>query len=232
MLARRGAEPTWRAIADRRSSAWDAVTRSEKAGIIAVMTERGLPTSDGAPGLPLRCVRRRARRRSTSPDHRHRCFAEIASGTSSDRASGGVLPLERIPGLSGVPGLGAAGGRASGRRSEVGEGGSGGSGRDRRSRRGRCGGRGRCCRRHGSERRKPGGRQVGCVSHVGPNGPHAVVRPFGAHERDAVLRVIRRARRRRRQPQQRMPPPTLAGGHEPTAQATELTPRPSRDLSR
>jgi hypothetical protein len=40
------------------------------------MTERGLPTMDGAPACPFVAFGDDRDGRSTSPDHRHRCFAE------------------------------------------------------------------------------------------------------------------------------------------------------------
>ena len=40
------------------------------------MTERGLPTSDGAPACPFVAFEDDRDERATSPDHRHRCFAE------------------------------------------------------------------------------------------------------------------------------------------------------------
>src|SRR6188472_4413267 len=45
-------------------------------GIIARMTERGLPSMDGAPACPFVAFGDDRDGRSTSPDHRHRCFAE------------------------------------------------------------------------------------------------------------------------------------------------------------
>jgi len=40
------------------------------------MTERGLPTSDGAPACPFVAFDDDRDERATSPDHRHRCYAE------------------------------------------------------------------------------------------------------------------------------------------------------------
>ncbi len=40
------------------------------------MTERGLPSVDGAPACPFVAFEDDRESRSTSPDHRHRCFAE------------------------------------------------------------------------------------------------------------------------------------------------------------
>src|SRR4029077_7014680 len=40
------------------------------------MTERGLPSMDGAPACPFVAFGDDREARSTSPDHRHRCFAE------------------------------------------------------------------------------------------------------------------------------------------------------------
>ena len=45
-------------------------------GIIGRMTERGLPSMDGAPACPFVAFGDDRDGRSTSPDHRHRCFAE------------------------------------------------------------------------------------------------------------------------------------------------------------
>ena len=45
-------------------------------GIIAGMTERALPGMDGAPACPFVAFGDDREGRSTSPDHRHRCFAE------------------------------------------------------------------------------------------------------------------------------------------------------------
>src|SRR3954447_21981174 len=46
------------------------------AGIIRAMTERALPGMDGAPACPFVAFGDDREARSTSPDHRHRCFAE------------------------------------------------------------------------------------------------------------------------------------------------------------
>src|SRR3954454_20743423 len=46
------------------------------AGIICPMTERGLPGTDGAPACPFVAFGDDREARSTSPDHRHRCFAD------------------------------------------------------------------------------------------------------------------------------------------------------------
>src|SRR5882757_124113 len=40
------------------------------------MTERGLPSMDGAPACPFVAFGDDRDGRATSPDHRHRCFAE------------------------------------------------------------------------------------------------------------------------------------------------------------
>ena len=45
-------------------------------GIIARMTERGLPSMDGAPACPFVAFGDDRDGRSTSPDHRHRCYGE------------------------------------------------------------------------------------------------------------------------------------------------------------
>jgi LysM repeat protein len=47
------------------------------AGIIASMTDRGLPIVDGAPACPFVAFEDDRDERATSPDHRHRCYAEI-----------------------------------------------------------------------------------------------------------------------------------------------------------
>ena len=54
---------------------WGVSTRNGP-GIIARMTERGLPSMDGAPACPFVAFGDDRDGRSTSPDHRHRCFAE------------------------------------------------------------------------------------------------------------------------------------------------------------
>src|SRR3954469_21666406 len=46
------------------------------AGIIRAMTERALPGMDGAPACPFVAFGDDREARSTSPDHRHRCYAE------------------------------------------------------------------------------------------------------------------------------------------------------------
>jgi hypothetical protein len=46
------------------------------ARIIFAMTERGLPSVDGAPACPFVAFEDDRESRSTSPDHRHRCYAE------------------------------------------------------------------------------------------------------------------------------------------------------------
>ena len=48
-----------------------------RAGIIPAMTERGLPIVDGAPACPFVAFEDDRDERATSPDHRHRCYAEI-----------------------------------------------------------------------------------------------------------------------------------------------------------
>jgi len=40
------------------------------------MTERGLPIVDGAPACPFVAFEDERDERATSPDHRHRCYAE------------------------------------------------------------------------------------------------------------------------------------------------------------
>jgi LysM repeat protein len=47
------------------------------AGIIPAMTERGLPLVDGAPACPFVAFEDDRDERASSPDHRHRCYAEI-----------------------------------------------------------------------------------------------------------------------------------------------------------
>ena len=66
---------------------------------------------DGAPACPFVAFGDDREARSTSPDHRHRCFAESPAGAARARAPGGVLPLVRLPGLPDLPGLGASRGR-------------------------------------------------------------------------------------------------------------------------
>jgi len=46
--------------------------------IIASMTERGLPSVDSAPACPFVAFADDREARATSPDHRHRCYAELA----------------------------------------------------------------------------------------------------------------------------------------------------------
>ena len=52
-----------------------APARLSRAGIIAPMSERGLPT-EGAPACPFVAFEDDRDGRATAPDHRHRCFAE------------------------------------------------------------------------------------------------------------------------------------------------------------
>ncbi len=66
---------------------------------------------DGAPACPFVAFGDDRDGRSTSPDHRHRCFAESPPAPRARRPPGGLLPVERLPGLPDVPGLGEAGGR-------------------------------------------------------------------------------------------------------------------------
>jgi hypothetical protein len=47
------------------------------ARIIASMTERGLPSVDGAQACPFVAFEDDREARATSPDHRHRCYAEL-----------------------------------------------------------------------------------------------------------------------------------------------------------
>lgn len=47
-----------------------------RAGIIAAMTERGLPSTEGSPACPFVAFDDDRDARSDRPDHRHRCFAE------------------------------------------------------------------------------------------------------------------------------------------------------------
>src|SRR6478672_2746862 len=63
-------------ILSRPSRHLCAVPRPRMAGIIAAMTDRGLPMADGAPACPFVAFGDDRDGRSTSPDHRHRCFAE------------------------------------------------------------------------------------------------------------------------------------------------------------
>ncbi len=53
------------------------MVESPTAGIIRAMTERGVPIVDGAPACPFVALEDDRDARSTSPDHRHRCFAEV-----------------------------------------------------------------------------------------------------------------------------------------------------------
>ncbi len=50
--------------------------RLERPGIIAPMTDRGLPIVDGAPACPFVAYEDDRDGRGTAPDHRHRCYAE------------------------------------------------------------------------------------------------------------------------------------------------------------
>ena len=45
------------------------------------MTERGLPSVDGAPACPFVAFEDDREARATSPDHRHRCYAELVPST-------------------------------------------------------------------------------------------------------------------------------------------------------
>ena len=45
------------------------------AGIIAAMTERGLPSADGSPACPFVAFEDERDERADRPDHRHRCYA-------------------------------------------------------------------------------------------------------------------------------------------------------------
>src|SRR5688572_9335969 len=45
-------------------------------GIIAAMTERGLPSADASPACPFVAFEDERDERADRPDHRHRCFAE------------------------------------------------------------------------------------------------------------------------------------------------------------
>jgi LysM repeat protein len=45
--------------------------------MIAAMTDRGLPIVDGAPACPFVAFEDDRDERATSPDHRHRCYAEV-----------------------------------------------------------------------------------------------------------------------------------------------------------
>jgi len=51
--------------------------RTPPARIIASMTERGLTSVDGAPACPFVAFEDDRETRATSPDHRHRCYAEL-----------------------------------------------------------------------------------------------------------------------------------------------------------
>jgi LysM repeat protein len=55
----------------------DRRVRHPRAGIIAAMSERGLPAVDSAPACPFVAFEDDREARATSPDHRHRCYAEL-----------------------------------------------------------------------------------------------------------------------------------------------------------
>jgi LysM repeat protein len=48
----------------------------QRTGIIPAMTDRAIPTTEGAPACPFVAFDDDRDARSTAPDHRHRCFAE------------------------------------------------------------------------------------------------------------------------------------------------------------
>src|SRR5215217_5768900 len=48
-----------------------------RAGIIHPMTDRGLPIVGGAPACPFVAFEDDREARATSPDYRHRCYAEV-----------------------------------------------------------------------------------------------------------------------------------------------------------
>ena len=62
----------------RRSSTFvRGGSHGEVTGIMTGMTDRGLPIVDGAPACPFVAFDDDRDARATSPDHRHRCYAEI-----------------------------------------------------------------------------------------------------------------------------------------------------------
>ena len=81
------------------------------AGIIAAMTERGLPSADASPACPFVAFERRPRRarRPTRPPPS--LLRRGPARAARRRAPGGVLPVERLPGLPGVPDVGSSRGR-------------------------------------------------------------------------------------------------------------------------
>lgn len=54
-----------------------ATSEAQPTVIIAPMTERGLPVVDGAPACPFVAFEDDRDARAASPDHRHRCYAEV-----------------------------------------------------------------------------------------------------------------------------------------------------------
>ena len=56
---------------------WRSVDDCQRAAMIPPMTERGLPIVDGAPACPFVAFEDDRDARAGSPDHRHRCYAEV-----------------------------------------------------------------------------------------------------------------------------------------------------------
>jgi len=50
---------------------------TDRGAMIAAMSDRGLPIVDGAPACPFVAFEDDRDERGTSPDHRHRCYAEV-----------------------------------------------------------------------------------------------------------------------------------------------------------
>ncbi len=78
--ARRSCKRPWASVTLRAACCVRGPSRTHRttphgAGIIAPMSERGLPT-EGAPACPFVAFEDDRDGRSTAPDHRHRCFAE------------------------------------------------------------------------------------------------------------------------------------------------------------
>ena len=105
------------------------------AGIIATMTERGLPQRGHRSGVPVRGVRGRSRSAGHQPRSSPPLLRRARAVAACRGPPGGLLPLERLPGLPDLPGLGEARGGACSRRGRATAGGADGAARDRRRRR-------------------------------------------------------------------------------------------------